>query len=284
MPLTMSHADWMKNTHSLRKHRSQSLIRVDQAVMARNEAQAKLALISWINEQNAKNQDWHKSVRNTKGTVEKLYKQLNILGASPKENVIEAVYLYKILLTNEAAKHGGELRYASQHSLIWSGTFNKLDWLGVCAGLSIEWIKAKIAGGDIVDELLKAKKQAMTGSEDAVFAKQITDSQLQQKNVAKSLQPSLTQQGNSKTSDYPYKNLAKLMKPGCYHYLSSGSHAMAAFYDGSKLDFYDPNVGEVTGTSSKLLGPYLSAAKNASAKVMGVDVKKTRISVMAFSN
>jgi hypothetical protein len=81
MPLTISYADWMKNTHSLVKHRSQSLIWVDQAVMARNEAQAKFALISWINEQNTKNQDWHRSVRNTKGTVEKLYKQLNILGA-----------------------------------------------------------------------------------------------------------------------------------------------------------------------------------------------------------
>lgn len=83
MPLTMSHDQWMKDTHSIVKPRSESLKKIDVAIRNRNEVETKKALVGWINEQNAKRQDWYKSVRNEKGAVKKLYDQLGILGTGP---------------------------------------------------------------------------------------------------------------------------------------------------------------------------------------------------------
>ena len=80
MPLLMTYEQWMKRTHSLIKSRSDSLKVIDEAIKRRDEAGAKRALINWIDEQNKKHQDWHRSVRNGDHAVEELYKQLNILG------------------------------------------------------------------------------------------------------------------------------------------------------------------------------------------------------------
>ena len=83
MPLIMTHDQWIKDTHSLIRPRSQSLKELDNAIKARNEFAAKNALKNWINEQNSKKQDWQRSVRNEKGAVKKLYDQLGVLGAAP---------------------------------------------------------------------------------------------------------------------------------------------------------------------------------------------------------
>ncbi len=83
MPLTITYDQWMKDTHSMIKPRSELLKKIDAALKMRNEIEAKKALTNWINEQNSKRQDWHKSVRNEKGAVKKLYDQLGILGAAP---------------------------------------------------------------------------------------------------------------------------------------------------------------------------------------------------------
>jgi len=96
MPLTMTYDQWMKDTHSIIKPRSESLKRIDAAIRLRNETDTKKALVSWINEQNTKRQDWHKSVRNEKGAVKKLYDQLGVLGAgatfkSPQEQRADIV-------------------------------------------------------------------------------------------------------------------------------------------------------------------------------------------------
>ncbi len=79
----MTYDQWIKDTHSLIRPRSNSLKELDNAVKARNEFAAKNALKNWINEQNAKKQDWQRSVRNEKGAVKKLYDQLGVLGAAP---------------------------------------------------------------------------------------------------------------------------------------------------------------------------------------------------------
>ena len=81
MPLLMTYEQWMKRTHSLIKSRSDSLKVIDEAIRRRDETATKKALINWIDEQNKKHQDWHRSVRNGDHAVEELYKQLNILGA-----------------------------------------------------------------------------------------------------------------------------------------------------------------------------------------------------------
>jgi hypothetical protein len=90
MPLLMTYERWMYRTHSKVKSRSDSLKLIDAAIKRRDEAGAKRALISWIDEQNKKRQDWHRSVRNGDGAVEELYKQLNVLGSVvPYRNITE---------------------------------------------------------------------------------------------------------------------------------------------------------------------------------------------------
>jgi hypothetical protein len=90
MPLLMTYEQWMKRTYSMVKSRSDSLKVIDEAIKRRDEAGAKRALINWIDEQNKKRQDWHRSVRNENHAVEELYKQLGILGtAVPYKNITE---------------------------------------------------------------------------------------------------------------------------------------------------------------------------------------------------
>ncbi len=80
MPLKMTYDDWMKRTYSRIAQRSDDLKKIDEAIKMRNAEAAKTALIKWIDGQNAKHQDWHRSVRNENHAVEELYKELGILG------------------------------------------------------------------------------------------------------------------------------------------------------------------------------------------------------------
>jgi hypothetical protein len=90
MPLLMTYERWMSRTYSRVKSRSDSLKLIDEAIKRRDEAGAKRALINWIDEQNKKRQDWHRSVRNGDGAVEELYKQLNVLGSAvPYKNITQ---------------------------------------------------------------------------------------------------------------------------------------------------------------------------------------------------
>jgi len=82
MPLTITYDQWIKDTYSRFDQRSDDLKKIDDAIKMRNEAAAKAALIKWIDGQNAKHQDWHRSVRNEKGAVERLYKELGVLGSA----------------------------------------------------------------------------------------------------------------------------------------------------------------------------------------------------------
>ena len=88
MPLTTTYDQWIKDTYSRFDQRSDDLKKIDDAIKMRNSEAAKAALIKWIDGQNAKRQDWHRSVRNQNGAVEKLYKELGILGAAvPYKNI-----------------------------------------------------------------------------------------------------------------------------------------------------------------------------------------------------
>jgi hypothetical protein len=90
MPLLMTYEQWMKRTHSMVRPRSDSLKVIDEAIRRRDEMGAKKALIAWIDDQNKKRQDWHRSVRNQDHAVEELYKQLGVLGtAVPYKNITE---------------------------------------------------------------------------------------------------------------------------------------------------------------------------------------------------
>lgn len=85
MPLLLSYDQWMKETHSMIKARSESLKKIDNAIKMRNEREVLKALTAWIDEQNKKNQDWHRSVRNEKTkVVERLAKEVGYMAASTK--------------------------------------------------------------------------------------------------------------------------------------------------------------------------------------------------------
>ena len=78
--MTVTHELWMKETYSRIRPRSDALKAIDAALFKNDKVAAKLALINWIDDQNKKKQDWHRSVRNEKKIVEILYKELNVLG------------------------------------------------------------------------------------------------------------------------------------------------------------------------------------------------------------
>src|SRR3954468_21242298 len=83
MPLLMSYDQWMKDTYSLTKARSEELKKIDNFIKARNERETLKALTVWIDTQNKKGQDWHRSVRNQKNkAVERLAKEVGYLGAA----------------------------------------------------------------------------------------------------------------------------------------------------------------------------------------------------------
>ena len=82
MPLIMSYDQWMKDTYSLTKPRSEELKKIDHFIKARNERETLKALTVWIDTQNKKGQDWHRSIRNQKGkAVERLAKEVGYLAA-----------------------------------------------------------------------------------------------------------------------------------------------------------------------------------------------------------
>jgi hypothetical protein len=78
--MAITHDIWMKETYSRFHPRSEAFKAIDAALLKKDKLGAKLALINWIDGQNKKKKDWHKSVRNEKQTVETLYKELGILG------------------------------------------------------------------------------------------------------------------------------------------------------------------------------------------------------------
>jgi hypothetical protein len=70
---------WMKDTYSLVRKRSEYLKQLDEAIKTQNKATVKTALDRWRFEQSKEGKDWRKSVRNEKGAVTKLYRVVNEL-------------------------------------------------------------------------------------------------------------------------------------------------------------------------------------------------------------
>jgi hypothetical protein len=128
MPLTTNYDQWMKETHSTFKARSEALKKLDSAIKLRNEIEAKRALKAWIDEQNSKRQDWQRSVRNEKGAVKRLYDQLGMLGAAPTFKNIGAELNDK--LAKKALKD--EMRQASAKMFTGKEIAFKLSFWGVC--------------------------------------------------------------------------------------------------------------------------------------------------------
>ena len=80
--------------------------------------------------------------------------------------------------------------------------------------------------------------------------------------------------GRHATSICPYVTMSTAMKPGRFPYVSTMSHAMAArigisCFTARKVDFHDPIVGEMRGTSIDGIATYLKDAQEATMEAVG---------------
>lgn len=79
MAALTTYDQWMKDTHSLIRKRSEYLKLLDEAIKTQDKAKIKVALDRWRFEQSKEGKDWRKSVRNDKGAVTNLYRAINDL-------------------------------------------------------------------------------------------------------------------------------------------------------------------------------------------------------------
>jgi hypothetical protein len=209
----------------------------------------------------------------------------------------QAMYRYKIAFDAVGRQTGATMRYANQHSVLWGamsqGRFSTAFWLGVCAGLSIEWLKAAAKGEDFLNDLIKIRNVVFNPSKDngaaAAFAGRVQGSHRAQNDVAGALKGVMNVDGKPGTTIYPYVTMTSAMKPGRYVYISTATHAMAArtgtsYFTASKVDFYDPNVGEMRGTSIDGIATYLKDAQEATMEALGRPVSDLTGKVVTVIN
>ena len=188
--------------------------------------------------------------------------------------LVEAMLRYRIGFQSAAGRAGGVIRWLGQHTYIWSlktvkggGSFKNEYWVGVCAGLAMEWMKAKRKKEDLVGKFLGARKEAFTKEGDKpasqAFTAQISFAHAQQGEKTEFLQNEFRETGEKKF-DYPYSNFGAALKKKRFYYVSSatkgqaGGHATAIYVNSKgKVDFYDPNIAEITGTSPSFFDTYL---------------------------
>jgi hypothetical protein len=196
--------------------------------------------------------------------------------AVTRDLLTKALFLYKIAFDKQARATGAAVNWIGQHSLLWGALgehgFDEGWWLGLCAGLSIEWLKSRTAGGDLIQNLMDARNEAFTlkpanRPKIEQLATTVVASHREQNAVDEAVAGFLAACGSTSFA-YPFDKMAGAFTKSRYYYISSGSHAMAACTDASgKVDFYDPNVGEVRGTSPRFFGPYLRDCIDASFMV-----------------
>jgi len=186
----------------------------------------------------------------------------------------EALLYYRLAFDKQARATGASVRWIGQHGLIWSlirdYEFDAGKWMGLCAGLALDWLKAKAAGGNLLDTLREQQSVVFTAPSDktrakiAKFAADLLESHNDQRYVRTALSPALAHCG-SKDFPYPFTKMEGAFAKDRYYYISSDIHAMAAYSSAlGVVTFYDPNVGEVAGTSPRFCAPYLKDCIDAS--------------------
>ena len=79
MALLTTYDQWMKDTYSIVRKRSEFLKQLDEAIKTQNKQTIKMALDRWRFDQSKEGKDWRKSVRNEKGAVTNLSRAVNDL-------------------------------------------------------------------------------------------------------------------------------------------------------------------------------------------------------------
>lgn len=195
--------------------------------------------------------------------------------------VEKAVYLYKIDFVKAAEKSNAKINYLGQHSLIWGALgangFDRDFWMGLCAGLAIEWTKYRVAGNNFLSTLSSARTEVFLTPEKerkliATLKVDVERSHYCQRRLTTALKGSCVPTERSFKSRYPFNNAYSSLVAGYYYYVSSGSHATAMYVNkNGSIDFYDPNIGEALGIKKKDLQHYMRAAKESTCKVEGKD-------------
>lgn len=239
--------------------------------------------------------------------------------ADNRKMVTEAFYRYKILFDSAARTCGGQITWLSQHSMLWGALRPRAGygqpkenagfvpdyWLGICAGLAMEWLKdeAKVDAKTLakpknfISNLQGARQEVFTkgAAERTTYLEtlstRVSDAHQRQNNLAHgdALGGSFSKAGD-KEFIYPYADMGSAFKPKGfiskskrYFYVSSGTHAMGATINtDGKVDFYDPNVGLVTGTTPAFFPIYLRGCAEASAAVQNTTVppgKKMNVAI-----
>lgn len=216
---------------------------------------------------------------------------------SDHELLTKAMYLYKIQMDKHARANNGAVTYLNQHSVLWgvqqqkSHEMGEHNYYGVCAGLAIEWVRATLKGDDFINKLNTARSEVMTQgkskgvgkSSDALFAG-VADAHYEQKDV-KAAFKNVANCNKDVTSNYPFGGADKHFSKGCFYYISTGTHATAAFCRGDTLDFYDPNVGLAKGVKKIMIGGYFKDCIEETFKLLGQDVagaKTKSLSILGF--
>ncbi len=211
--------------------------------------------------------------------------------------LIKAMYMYKINMEKHAKANGGKVTYLNQHTVLWGvqkqqshGLYTH-SYKGVCAGLAITWVRATLKGDDFMKQLNTARKEVMCRDEGADFSQQtdslfsdVDSAHLEQTNIYKAFE-SIGKLKNEVELNYPFGSADRHFSKGQFYYLSTSTHAMALFCNGSTVDFYDPNVGVVTGVKKKMIGAYLKDCMEAGFTLQDMDfagLKERKLSISGF--
>lgn len=201
-----------------------------------------------------------------------------------KDLLIKAMYMYKINMEKHAKAYGGKVTYLNQHTVLWgvqkqqSHNMYTHSYKGVCAGLAISWVRATLKGEDFMQQLNTARNEVMCREKDAAFTPQtdslfsdVDSAHLEQLDVDAAFKPIAALKNTAEVS-HPYSSADRHFTKGRFYYVSTASHAMALFCHGSTVDFYDPNVGVVTGVKKKMVGAYMKDCVEASFTLMNMDL------------
>ena len=135
-----TYEQWMKDTHSLIRPRSEFLKKLDEAVKTQNKDAIKVALDRWKFEQSKQGKDWRKSVRNEKGAVTNLYRAVNDL--DKRKLSAEEVEAFQFISRSQAMAlqkqfMGKQLRFKSS------------TVLGLASNVGSKWEKFKTGASSV---------------------------------------------------------------------------------------------------------------------------------------
>jgi len=135
-----SHAQWMKETHSLTRPRSKYLKELDAAIRGGSRESIKVALDRWRFEQRKLGKDWRKSVRNQSGAVTRLHRTVNDLD----RRRLKADELEALQFIARAQSMALQRQFAGKQLAFKSSTL-----VGIANGTGSKWRKFKTGAASV---------------------------------------------------------------------------------------------------------------------------------------